>query len=291
MKPMKPMKPIKEVALLFGRGKGLAGVVTEPGLPQNGSGRLGFVALNAGLVHRVGPNRLHVKLARELAQRGFVAMRFDHSGIGDSPPRGDTRSFAQATMDETRECMDYLESSRGVTRFVLFGICSGADNALRTARDDPRVAGAVLVEPHAVPTMGYLIGLYRHRLRNPMSWIRFLTGKSEAWLELVRWSAVKRSAGSTRVSEEFMSPSRRDFVEAARAIGRRRSRLLLVYSNGSASHHFYRGVRRKLRPLLDDGLVAERLVEGSDHIFTHPATQASLFESVLGWAERVAGAP
>jgi hypothetical protein len=90
------------------------------------------------------------------------------------------------------------------------------------------------------------------------------------------------------VSEEFMAPSRRDFVEAARAIGGRRSRLLLVYSNGSASHHFYRGVRRRIRPLLDDGLVAERLVDGSDHIFTHPSTQASLFEAVLAWADRLA---
>jgi hypothetical protein len=279
---------MREVALLFGRGKGLAGVVTEPPHSGNGAGRLGFVALNAGLVHRVGPNRLHVKLTRELAQRGFVSMRFDHSGIGDSPPRADARSFAQATLDETRECMDYLESSHGVNRFVLFGICSGADNALRTARDDARVAGAVLVEPHAVPTFGYLFGLYRHRLRSPLSWFRFLTGKSEAWLELVRWSSVKRSTGSTKVSEEFMAPSRRDFVEAARAIGGRRSRLLLVYSNGSASHHFYRGVRRRIRPLLDDGLVAERLVDGSDHIFTHPATQASLFEAVLAWADRLA---
>ncbi len=280
---------MRETALLFGRDKGLVGVVTDPS--EKGGAKVAFVALNAGLVHRVGPNRLHVKLARELARKGFVAMRFDHSGIGDSPPRADARSFGQTTMDETRECMDYLESSRGVSRFVLFGICSGADNALRSARDDPRVAGAVLVEPHAVPTIGYLLRLYRGRLLSPKSWIRFATGKSEAWLELLRLSSVKRSSGSTKVSEEFMAPSRRDFVEAARAIGSRRSRLLLVYSEGSPSHYFYRGARRRIAGLLHEGLVVERFVDGSDHIFTHPSTQTWLVDAVLRWAEGVVPAP
>ncbi|HEY5972738.1 MAG TPA: hypothetical protein VIT22_12400, partial [Pseudoxanthomonas sp.] len=44
------------------------------------------VLLNAGLIHRVGPFRLYVRLARELAESGFDVLRFDLPGIGDGQP-------------------------------------------------------------------------------------------------------------------------------------------------------------------------------------------------------------
>jgi hypothetical protein len=43
-----------------------------------------FVLLNAGAVHRQGPFRLYVHLARRLAALGFSCVRFDQPGIGDS---------------------------------------------------------------------------------------------------------------------------------------------------------------------------------------------------------------
>ena len=46
-----------------------------------------FVFLSAGLLHRVGPHGLHVRLARELAQMGFSSLRVDLAGTGDSPPQ------------------------------------------------------------------------------------------------------------------------------------------------------------------------------------------------------------
>ena len=50
---------MKEKAILFGDGKGLLGILTEP---QGSSADLGVVILNSGLLHRMGPNRLHVKM-------------------------------------------------------------------------------------------------------------------------------------------------------------------------------------------------------------------------------------
>ena len=43
-----------------------------------------IVIFNAGAVHRVGPNRMTVTLARRLAAMGLPSLRFDLEGLGDS---------------------------------------------------------------------------------------------------------------------------------------------------------------------------------------------------------------
>lgn len=291
-----------EKALLFGESKTLVGVVTDPPPASNGGGpRGGVVFLNAGIVHRVGPNRLHVKLARELAEAGFVAMRFDFSGIGDSEPRRDGRPFIQSSLEEVKDALDYLASSRGIDRFVLVGLCSGADNALRVAARDRRVVGAVLIEGHAVPTTAYLRHLYRKKLLRPGSWLRLLSGRSELWQDVLR--ILKRSAAEkekkmegkgsdkmagaeARPEEDSVSlvPSKSEIVSSLEAMGRRGTRALLVYSQGSPSHYFYQTtVRRPVGPLRRTGAVTTHLIRGTDHIFTHRGSQADLLTTVCEW--------
>jgi hypothetical protein len=277
---------MNEKALLFGETKSLVGVVTDPSDSVNPNGRPGVVLLNAGIIHHVGPNRIHVKVARKLASDGFVVMRFDYSGIGDSPARTDNLPFAVSAVQETRQCLDYLESSRNVSRFILMGICSGADNGLRAATNDDRVIGAILIESHPVPTLGYLLHLYRDRFLQPSSWTRFLFGKSELWLELSRLRSSRRPPGSTTVSQQYAAPSSKSLTDSIWMLAERGAHLLLIYSEASPSHYFYkRSIRKKIAPLLADGRVREHIIRGSDHIFTHPTTQTNLFDSVFNWIE------
>src|SRR5689334_6718959 len=139
---------MKERAVLVQNDPALVGIVTEAETPTSGPG---VVILNAGVVHRVGPNRLHVRLGRALAAIGFPVLRFDLSGIGDSDVRRDHLSFVDSAPLETREAMSYLTRTAGVQQFVVAGICSGAGTAFRVAASDPRVAGVILIEPYAFP--------------------------------------------------------------------------------------------------------------------------------------------
>jgi len=59
---------MREHALLFGDAQGLVGVITDPPGPA-GPSRPGVILLNAGVIHRVGPSRLYVNLARALAAK------------------------------------------------------------------------------------------------------------------------------------------------------------------------------------------------------------------------------
>ena len=62
---------VTEEPIYFGAGGRLTGILTQPRSLRDESRALPrFVFLNAGLLHRVGPNRLYTFLARELASRG-----------------------------------------------------------------------------------------------------------------------------------------------------------------------------------------------------------------------------
>jgi len=73
-----------ERVLRFGDSDNLIGIHTSSAASSK---RPGIVLVNSGVVHRAGPNRLYVNIARQLAAVGYPVLRFDLSGIGDSSPR------------------------------------------------------------------------------------------------------------------------------------------------------------------------------------------------------------
>ena len=139
---------MNESIALLGAEHTLVGTLTHPAENVEASD-LGVVILGAGMVHRAGPHRLHVRIARRLAAEGFRVARFDFSGVGDSPVRRDNLPLEQAAVSETREVLDQLARLWGVERFVLMGICSGASVSFVSMTEDPRVAGAALINPRA----------------------------------------------------------------------------------------------------------------------------------------------
>src|SRR5262245_2725973 len=111
----------------------MVGLLSEPDPGVGHPARPAVILLNAGIVHRIGPARNMVEIARLLAQAGFLAMRFDLSGIGDSDTRRDGLSMEEHAVIDVGQAMDYLHRTKAVSRFVLMGLCSGADNGFRVA--------------------------------------------------------------------------------------------------------------------------------------------------------------
>ena len=96
------------VALDGGRGFGL--LTRSKGAPK---GRA-VVLFNAGLIHRMGPFRLHVHLARRLAEQGLDVFRFDMPRIGDAP--AGTHPDAESVV---REALDAVQASTGARSFIV----------------------------------------------------------------------------------------------------------------------------------------------------------------------------
>src|SRR3569833_91518 len=147
--------PIRERVVAIGPDENVIGILTEavPNLGEFPRDALpDVVFLNAGVLHRVGPHRLHVILAHRLAGMGYRCLRIDLSGIGDSRNHPGTLTFRQSSVADARAAMDFLESRGAKAPAIFFGLCSGAANSLAAARTDERVAGSILIDPPSYAT-------------------------------------------------------------------------------------------------------------------------------------------
>lgn len=275
---------LAERTRLFGPRQSLVGVLTDPPPAIERGERPAVIILNAGMLHRVGPNRVHVRLARSLAAAGFVVMRFDYSGIGDSRPREDALPFAASAVEETRQAMDFLAETRGTTRFVLFGICSGADNALRVAGNDPRVVGAALIDPYNLPTVARVLHMYSNRLLRLRSWRRLLTGRSLLWSSARSARSLQRAASASHDGYASLLPSRQDYVAQVSRLAQRGVGLYLLYTGESPGYVNYRRLLRKpIRRWPWGSRIRVEYFKDTDHVFTLLASQARLMGSIEGW--------
>jgi len=283
---------LNEVALVFGGKSELLGVLSEPTAEPRQESRPAFLLLNAGTVGRVGPNRLYVKLARSLAARGFPVLRFDFSGVGDSPPRADHLPLDESTVDEVREAVDLLEERGTADRFVLLGICSGGYFALRAACADTRVSGLAMINcsgPLEVTDREIARTLVRHYRRialhssfraKTLRKLLTLDFDRRGVLEAVRtqWTSARPSAGATR-------PAALDLEADVRTVCRRGVRTLFIHSEGDVGLDYmqlYLGAA--IRELSGSGSLQFEVLPRANHVFTLTAHQAQLVESVGRWA-------
>ncbi len=277
-----------ERAVKIGAQPALVSVISEP--DRSVAARPAFIMLNAGLIHRVGPNRLHVRLARALAAAGFVALRIDLSGRGDSDARRDDLSFSASGVVETRAAMQYLEASRGITRFVLFGICSGAATAGEVAYLDPRVAGAVIVEGPSFATRKFYLRYYAKRLLRLETWQNTVRGTNGIGRRLWRLAGVQPAAVEASMAEAgaVPSPQSPQLAAALQQMADRGVEQLAIFS-GSTKEYNYQGQLQEAFSSVDfHHRLEEAYFPEADHTFTRLVHQQQLIDRVLAWMRRFA---
>ena len=233
-----------ETTFAFGPDGGLIGTLS---LPTNHSGRwdsgatLGMVLFNAGVVHRVGPHRINVKLARALARRGIPTLRFDLQGNGDSLGADGHLDYKEQVVADLRAALDALQAASGVQGFALLGFCSGALPCTWAAQHDTRVRHIVLYDAFRLQTHRSRLRFFAVRLRN-----HGLTAVALA-LYLRRLGAVLgsfrtriktlwRSAWVWHVADDDGYPSREDLVRAWRQLAARGVRVSLLAAGADFSN-------------------------------------------------------
>jgi alpha-beta hydrolase superfamily lysophospholipase len=107
-----------------------------------------IVLLNAGLIDHVGPARLWVQLGRSWAGAGFRVVRFDLSGIGDSPVRMGQPGqvvYPPEALDDIRDVLrDVLPDDP--SNAILVGLSSGGFHAVHDAMAH-KVRGVCVMNP------------------------------------------------------------------------------------------------------------------------------------------------
>lgn len=266
------MNGIQEIPIAFGPDQSLIGVLSTPA--SGASTPIACLMLNTGTTHRVGPHRIHVKLARQLAERGVSSLRMDLAGFGDSGAAlGAEHARVQAVRD-LRAAMDRTESMLGIRRFVVIGLRSGAVDGLALAVADSRVVGLSMFDGFAFP------------------------GRRSRWERRVRQvvAAVGHPASigtNTRPTAPSPGPASSDvdlalFRRSMTQLSERAITVALLYSG---SLHVIDHGRDQLGPLAHEPFMRDvdyRFLPDVDGNLTSIASQQTFMAVVTDWVLRVA---
>jgi pimeloyl-ACP methyl ester carboxylesterase len=279
-----------EQLVTFGDGGRLVGTLTLPGPDAGpldpGTRRPALLLFNAGVISRIGPHRLNVKLARRAAEAGITTFRFDLSGQGDSRAGPGTLTFEDQSRADLRQAMDAVAARTAIDRFMVFGICSGAVLGHAAALEDPRLVGCMMLDPYMYPTRRthvtrILAKVRRHGLREvAMGWlVRRVTPTG-------RRRARMSSGGPIGSSLGLQRPAQADFAAELERLLQRQVRLLMIYSGSALYTYSYAGQ-------FDDGFrrfgLAGRIradhLPQIDHTVTPLAAQRLLIDHLLRWID------
>lgn len=300
--------PFLETPVFFGPDQELFGILTTPVAPVDRDGLPAVIIVNAGVGTRIGPHRLYVEMARRWASLGFAVLRADLAGSGDSrAPEGQSECdpYPPSALADIARAMDFLESRVGSRRFIVAGICSGADLAFRAAAENDRVACSLVINPRSFHAYNFPdLELHVRALRS-----RSQVRDREQWLKLVRMAVGDQGPGvalrkclaigasvlhrlarklgaalRNRGSRASASFSVRDIPRAFHDALARGTRILLFVSRGDPGVEYvdhYLG--REMRALGRHPGFRRIDLDGTDHLFTLQYAREQVIERITAY--------
>jgi pimeloyl-ACP methyl ester carboxylesterase len=289
--PLYAAADFPEEPMFFGAGESLFGILSAPPAGLRRRGRPAIILMNAGTVHRIGPHRFYVQLARRWATLGFHVLRMDLSGIGDSPAPADCREnlcYPRDGLANIEAAMSALAARLDVEKFLLVGLCSGGDLAFQTGFRNSRVAGAVIINPRTfcVNDLEMVESYKRARYyfesflnRNKLK--RLVTGRVEIARALGMLAENVKGLWSRRRANTAAEGTLNDVPRCLRMMAERGVDTFLVASEHDpgveyVDNHFGRGMRALA------GVKGFRRADfrGTDHTFTSIYAQARVADTI-----------
>ena len=284
---------MNESAIVFG-SRSLVGVLCAPVKTAD----MAVIFVNAGSTHRSGPNRLYVNLARRLAVKGYASLRFDLAGVGDSPSATGLGKFRKYAAKQVGEAMEYLARTKGWQRFIILGLCGGADIAFDAGAADEMAEGLILINGAFVDGDSFASlyhaasskianRFYAARMFSPRRWWRLITFQSRFWKQFghrKEASQLTQLAGGQPTAEMVLIDSKLRWETLAQ----RKANVLLIYSQGSVFWDIYKTANRDF---LKTAYPADRLTvsfhKNADHTYTLLSAQERLAKQIEQWLDAI----
>jgi dienelactone hydrolase len=271
-----------EKAFKFGKKEHIVGVATLPEDIDDYSKRPAILLLNAGLLHRVGPYRLSVHLGRFLASDGYMTMRFDLSGIGDSLINPDISDYQDIVKNDIQDTMDFINERYKINEFILIGLCSGATNAHYVASKDARIKGIVTIDGFLYKTLRFYYYEYKPYITNPVKLITTARNLALKWFKKFFQRSEKQFQRGNMFSYEF--PPRNKIANDYKALVQRETAILCIYSGGISNYYNYPTQFLDMFKDVDfkDQLELHHFPK-ADHTFTSNSERTKLIECIRQW--------
>lgn len=293
----------RETPVTFGDGGRLYGMLCEPLGPRTGAT---VVILGTAYDRHAGWGRSSALMARDLAGAGIASLRFDAANIGDSPAvpgLPEQVLYQDSQIDDVRAALDFL-ARRDLAPVILAGRCSGGYLTFKSAVADPRISGAVAVNPFVFfwrpdrnidDSLRYMprsLGVYREKLFQPETFRRLLQGRVDipraiANMGRAFWRRVVRKVTPILQMIPCTGGEYAEVRKSFHVLLERRMPLALLYSeNDVGFEHFAehfgptgRGLRRYPNVRLE-------IVPEADHNFTPVPARRAYLEALVDMARR-----
>ncbi len=259
---------MNEKIIKFGPEKNMLGIVSLPDSSASTdqlADTPAILLLNSGLIHKVGPYRMSVDLARKLASAGYVVFRFDLPGIGDSTAYKTTDGYKERTVNEISSAMDVITKRYGKNNFISIGLCTGAMNSHVIASSDIRVQGAVMLDAYAYPTAKFLVRRYAgklHRIFHPEIILRVFN-------RLFNKADHSHQSGVEEGIDYWQQPPKNEIQNDLATMMSRDARLLYIYSGGVKEIYNYEKQFEETFSSVDfKNNLTVRYLEKMDHTYT-----------------------
>jgi len=293
--------PYGERAVRFGPDDRLFGVVDSPA--DNRTVTQAIILLNTGVEYHVGPHRMYVPLARQWASEGYMVLRFDLGGIGDSRPPGAPAAnlaYPDHMLEDLGHAVAWVRHAAPRSRVVVAGLCSGGWLAFRAARDGLAIDAVVSVNPPLYLRDGSAgtqwvsqeleFERYHRAMRDGSKWLKVLRGQA-SYRTFVHSA---RSALGRRAAVRFSGLWRNSFPDSLAndlcTIADRCIDCLFVFSEGDPGLEYF-GVhappaRRRTRVRR---FIREQVVQGAGHTFRPTSAQQKLRQLLTDFVAAGAG--
>lgn len=279
---------MSEQTIVFGGARHLIGTITVPDAQKTNHSRTAVLLSNAGVISRVGPRRLNVKLARRLADMGFPCLRWDMSGLGDSQRPPVPLPQRQQFINDAVEAMNEAAERLAVDSFVMIGFCSGAEIAFRLALQDPRLKAAVLFDHHIYRSRAAAIRWYRRRLREVgLARLPLVLGTALGHGYRALSERVRAGDSGTDPAHDWSVPTLDQYAGHIKALLDQDVDLLFLYSGVFPDVFNHASQFEELYGRYDiPRRVFHEFMPEVDHLVTTEKAQCRFIESVTQWVSR-----
>jgi exosortase A-associated hydrolase 1 len=244
----------------------------------------GVLVVVGGPQYRVGSHRQFVRLARDLAQAGVPALRFDYRGMGDAD--GAHPGFERAGPAIAAAVSAFCARVPSLREVVIWGLCDAASAALLYAHADARVAGVVLANPwvrtESSEAQTYLRHYYLDRLRSAGFWRSLARGGVRPLASLRSlWAHARAALRGSRGTVSRPFPER-----MLEGLARFRGRVLIILSGNDLTAAEFRDLveaSSRWRGLLARDTVTRRELPRATHTFSSHEWRAQVSTWTTEW--------
>lgn len=290
----------QQTPVCFGDVSPLYGVLTRPVGKRQGATVL---FLSTGYDRHAGWGRTTVALARQLAERGIASLRFDAANVADSPPAPHAPTqvlYSTAQEHDVATAIDFL-TRQELGPIILAGRCSGAYLSFRSAVADPRVAGAVIVNPYtfrwqpdrdvdtALQFGARALSDYGQRALQWATVRRLLKGEIDVRRALTNIASVvsKKALQPLMLFLRHYTEEGRHVHAAFRTLARRGTKVTLVYSESDVGwEHFSSYFGQRGERMGEYGNVQLVVIPNADHNLTPPHARLAYLDEVTALARQ-----